>query len=210
MPRISPATVIFDVGNVLMTFDGRRFSRIFTDTEADAQLLYAALFDRPEWSLLDAGAISHDTMRRIAEAALPERLHPNLRACMDHWHEHSEPLGAVNDLAARLKERGMGVYLLTNANDRIERLLHRTPAWPLADGWVASAFEHVMKPDPSIYKLLCERYDLNPANCLFVDDSADNCRGAEVIGMSTFHFTGMADGDVDGNAAALERTIDAL
>ena len=96
MPRISPATVIFDVGNVLMTFDGRRFSRIFTDTEADAQLLYAALFDRPEWSLLDAGAISHDTMRRIAEAALPERLHPNLRACMDHWHEHSEPLGAVS------------------------------------------------------------------------------------------------------------------
>lgn len=209
MPGTSLSAVVFDMGNVLMTFDGPRFARIFTDTEEDARLLYTALFGRHEWSLLDAGAIGHDTMARIAEAALPERLLPNLHDCIAHWPEHSEPLGAMNDLAARLKERGLGIYLLSNASTRIHEQLERMPAWPLMDGSVVSGFERIMKPDPAIYRLLCERYGLDPARCLFVDDNADNCRGAEVTGMRSFHFTGVATGDIDGCAAALERAIDA-
>ncbi len=58
--------VVFDMGNVLMTFDGLLFSRAWAGSGDDAQLLNAALFARPEWALLDAGAISHDTMLRIA------------------------------------------------------------------------------------------------------------------------------------------------
>ena len=69
-------------------------------------------------------------------------------------------------------------------------------------GRVVSAEEKLMKPDPAIYELLCRRYGLVPAECLFVDDNADNCRGAEVAGMRSFHFT--------GDAAALEAAIEAL
>lgn len=32
--------IVFDMGNVLMTFDGREFARVFTDSEEDAQALY--------------------------------------------------------------------------------------------------------------------------------------------------------------------------
>ena len=182
--------VVFDMGNVLMTFDGLRFSRIFTESEDDARCLHAALFARPEWALLDAGAIGYDTMLRVAEASLPERLHPNLHECFERWHEHSEPIAETNALVPRLKEQGLGVYLLTNANSRAHLLLDRMPAWPLMDGCVVSALEHVVKPDPAIYALLCERYGLDPASCLFVDDVADNCRGAEEAGMRAFRYAG--------------------
>lgn len=67
------------------------------------------------------------------------------------------------------------------------------PAMSVVDGWVASAFERIMKPDPAIFRALCERYDLVPSQCLFVDDSLDNCVGAEVAGMRSFHFTGNVD-----------------
>lgn len=199
MDRKPITTVVFDMGGVLMTFNGPYFASRFTDNDEDAQLLAQAFFGRGEWALLDAGVISHETMRRIAEAHLPERLHPNLHECIAHWPEYSEPLLETCALVSRLKEQGFGIYLLSNASTHIDQQLDHCPAWPLMDGRVVSGFERIMKPDPAIYTLLCERFDLDAASCLFVDDNADNCRGADVAGMQAYHFT--------GDVADLERTI---
>lgn len=182
--------VIFDMGNVLMTFNGPYFASCFTDTPEDAALLNAALFGSPLWTLLDSGAIGHETMTRYAEHHLPERLHPNLHECLAHWPERSEAISDVNELGIRLKEEGFGVYVLSNASTRIMEQLGHAPVIPYVDGVVVSANERMMKPDPSIYQLLCERYDLDPAECLFVDDNEDNCIGARVAGMHAYHFTG--------------------
>ncbi len=182
--------VIFDMGNVLMTFNGLYFASCFTDTPEDAALLNAALFGSPLWTLLDSGTIGHETMTRYAEHHLPERLHPNLHECLAHWPERSEAISDVNELGIRLKEEGFGVYVLSNASTRIMEQLGHAPVIPYVDGVVVSANERMMKPDPSIYQLLCERYDLDPAECLFVDDNEDNCIGARVAGMHAYHFTG--------------------
>lgn len=191
--------VIFDMGNVLMTFDGPRFAGLFTDTPEDANLLDGALFGTTTWSLLDSGTISHETMRRYALAHLPERLHPNLNECFDHWPEHSEPIAATNELGIRLKREGYGIYVLSNANARIMDQLGHAPVTPYLDGCVVSAKERIMKPDPAIFRLLCLRYRLDPAECLFVDDNADNCEGARVAGLRAFHY--------QDNVAELEASI---
>lgn len=191
--------VIFDMGNVLMTFDGPRFAGLFTDTPEDADLLDGALFGTTMWSLLDSGTISHETMRRYALAHLPERLHPNLNECFDHWPEHSEPIAATNELGIRLKREGYGIYVLSNANARIMDQLGHAPVTPYLDGCVVSAKERIMKPDPAIFRLLCLRYRLDPAECLFVDDNADNCEGARVAGLHAFHY--------QDNVAELEASI---
>lgn len=73
--------VIFDMGNVLMRFDGPYFSAQFTDDEEDAAALNRALFASPVWNLLDSGTVSYDTMLRVARAHLDERLWPDLDAC---------------------------------------------------------------------------------------------------------------------------------
>ena len=191
--------VIFDMGNVLMTFDGPRFAGLFTDTPEDADLLDGALFGTTMWSLLDSGTISHETMRRYALAHLPERLHPNLNECFDHWPEHSEPIAATNELGIRLKREGYGIYVLSNANARIMDQLGHAPVTPYLDGCVVSAKERIMKPDPAIFRLLCLRYRLDPAECLFVDDNADNCEGARGAGLRAFHY--------QDNVAELEASI---
>ena len=41
------------------------------------------------------------------------------------------------------------------------------------------------KPDPHGYELLCEKYDINPAQALFVDDMVQNLRPAKALGMTT-------------------------
>ena len=44
------------------------------------------------------------------------------------------------------------------------------------------------KPDISIYADCLKKIKLSPAECLFVDDSAENIEGAAAVGMHTIHF----------------------
>lgn len=182
--------VVFDMGNVLMLFDGPYFSAQFTESEADAAALQHTLFGSPAWNLLDSGTISYDTMLRVARAHLDERLWPNLDACFTGWAAYSAPIEQTNALAAELKREGYGIYLLSNAGTHIHDQLSHMPAWSLMDGAVVSGEERLMKPDPAIYRLLCERYGLLPEECLFVDDNADNCEGARAAGMRAVRYAG--------------------
>ena len=182
--------VVFDMGQVLLRFDGMMLSSAFTNDEGDARLLNAALFAHPSWSLLGAGAIDEGTMERVAAARLPERLHPNLHRALAEWDLHQPAITGTNRLAERIHAAGLGVYLLSNAGLRFERAHARIPCWDIMDGWVVSAYEGLMKPDPRIYQLLCDRYGLKPAECLFVDDNRDNVAGAMVAGMEAHLFVG--------------------
>ena len=129
-------------------------------------------------------------MLHVARAHLDERLWPNLDACFAGWAAYSTPIEDTNALAAELKREGYGIYLLSNAGTRIHDQLNHMPAWSLMDGAVVSGEERLMKPEPAIYQLLCERYGLLAEECLFVDDNADNCEGARVAGMRAVRYTG--------------------
>ena len=44
------------------------------------------------------------------------------------------------------------------------------------------------KPDPAIYRLLCDRHAVAPEHAAFIDDSLHNVDGARAIGMHAIHF----------------------
>lgn len=48
-----------------------------------------------------------------------------------------------------------------------------------------------MKPDPAIYRRLCERYSVTPGRCVFIDDSLHNVEGARRVGMHALHFASL-------------------
>jgi 2-haloacid dehalogenase len=54
---------------------------------------------------------------------------------------------------------------------------------------VVSGDEKLLKPDPAIYNLLLGRNSLEAGDCLFIDDSEKNVKGAKAIGMKAHHFT---------------------
>ncbi len=51
------------------------------------------------------------------------------------------------------------------------------------DLYLNSAVEGVKKPDPKIFLLVCERLNVKPEECLFMDDSLENIESAEKLGM---------------------------
>ena len=49
--------------------------------------------------------------------------------------------------------------------------------------------DKVVKPEPEIYQLLIDRYQLIPQECVFLDDTPKNLVAAEAFGIHTIHFT---------------------
>ena len=67
--------------------------------------------------------------------------------------------------------------------------MHKYEIFNLLDGQVISCEEHLVKPEKEIYLRLCERYGLEPAECLFTDDRVENVEGAKSVGMNAVLFT---------------------
>lgn len=50
-----------------------------------------------------------------------------------------------------------------------------------------------MKPEPAIFRLIIERYQLQPAATAFIDDSARNVEAARREGLQGIHFVNAED-----------------
>ncbi|MFM8912744.1 MAG: HAD-IA family hydrolase, partial [Flammeovirgaceae bacterium] len=51
-----------------------------------------------------------------------------------------------------------------------------------------SGVEKTRKPFPEFYKILFDRYQINPAKAIFIDDNHKNVIGAQALGLPTIHF----------------------
>lgn len=194
--------IVFDMGGVLMDWNPDKISLALCPDPDDAALLAHAVFDSREWGWVDAGAIKPETVAWTAKLKLPERLHDLADVFALRWFDVFDPLPEMGVLVRELKADGYGVYLLSNAGTTFEDYRDRIPAIDAFDGILVSCYEHMVKPDEAIYQLFCERYGLDPASCLFVDDMLRNVVGARRAGMRGYVY----DGDVD----ALRRFICAL
>ncbi|MBR3158677.1 MAG: HAD family phosphatase [Atopobiaceae bacterium] len=182
--------VVLDMGGVLMDWNPTKISRALCDDPDDAAMVAHAVFDSREWGWVDAGAICEETVAWTAKLKLPERLHEMAEVFALRWHEVFDPLPQMGVLVRELKERGYGVYLLSNAGPSFAVYRERIPAIDEFDGVLVSCYEHIVKPDAPIYLLLCERFGLEPSECLFVDDMLRNVVGAERAGMQGYVYNG--------------------
>jgi 2-haloacid dehalogenase/putative hydrolase of the HAD superfamily len=64
-----------------------------------------------------------------------------------------------------------------------------SPAFSRLQGVIASGREGVMKPQPEIFRLACDRFGYVPADFLFVDDGVHNVEAARALGFDVHHFT---------------------
>ena len=189
-----PAPIpVFDVGNVLIRWDPRNLYRKLIADEAEREDFLARICS-PEWNLeMDRGrAFAEGVAERVALFPQHEAL---IRAFDERWLETLD--GAVEESVAILEElraAGVKTYAITNFSGE-KFALTRTRYSFLGDfdGIIVSAHEQLLKPDPRIYALLCERHGLAPADCIFIDDNLANVEGARALGMQGHHFKTAAE-----------------
>ena len=100
--------------------------------------------------------------------------------------------GAFDETVAILKSlrsQYAQVYALTNWSAELFPLAQKYyPFLDWFDGILVSGKEKLKKPDPKIYQLLLERYNLDPSICIFIDDNQRNVHAAEKEGITSILY----------------------
>ena len=100
-----------------------------------------------------------------------------------------QPNEPMIELMASLRAEGYRMALLTNnIREWEQRWRAMAPVDDIFEVVVDSAFVGVRKPDPEIYELTTTRLGVPAQECLFIDDQADNCKGAAAVGMSVVRY----------------------
>jgi 2-haloacid dehalogenase len=187
---LATKAVVFDLGGVLIDWDPRYLYRKLLADEAAVEEFLATVCT-PEWNA------EQDRGRPFAEgvAELVER-YPVHAAAITAYHERwTEMLGGdisgTAELLAELRAAGVPLYALTNwsaetfgiARERFEFL-----SW--FDGVLVSGEERMIKPDPAIFRLLLDRFGLDPQATFYVDDGPANVAAASELGFDAVRFTG--------------------
>lgn len=174
--------IIFDLGNVLLSFNPKDYlkSKISEDRIDD---VYKAIFQSEEWVMLDRGTITEkDAINRIIERNNTYRDDINL--AFKDWYDILRPIEEAVEILTKLKNNGYNIYYLSNFHElAFKEVTTKNNFFELFDGGVVSYAEKLIKPEEEIYKLILKRYNLNPKETIFIDDTKLNVDGASKLGI---------------------------
>lgn len=183
--------IVFDMGNVLLTWSPSEYIRRLGYTGRDAEVLETEVFQTPEWCAMDRGTLKPPQAAQILARRVPEHLKAAVEPLVCHWWEGDlMPIPGMGELVRELKANSYRIYLLSNASRYIYEYFHRLPAAGCFDGLLVSADWLMAKPQHEIYEKLYARFDLIPDECFFVDDRVDNVEVAQLTGMNATVFRG--------------------
>lgn len=194
---------IFDFGNVLGRFSPEDMTAACVPESDTARIVCQVAFDRLYWDRLDAGTMTDDEVRQAFRSRLSGELYDLACLVYDRWIELLPPIAGMQELAADIKRSGGKLFLLSNISIGFAQGYYRNPwikaLFDIFDGLVFSSTIGHVKPDPVIFRHLLDRYNLEPEECIFIDDRADNIAGGEAMGIKGYLF--------DGDAQKLRRTL---
>ena len=182
-------TIIFDVGMVLAEFCWKEYLESFGfEKEINERIANATVltdtwnqFDRSEKSdeeLLN-DFISYEPSLKKEITMFFEQIGRSIRTYKDS-----------NEWIKSLKDRGYKIYILSNYAEKTYIQSKESLTFlDYVDGALFSFQEKVIKPEPKIYQILLERYQINPEHAVFLDDVTKNLEEAKRQGLHTIHVT---------------------
>lgn len=184
---ISYKNILFDMGNVLVTYNPEWVIRHYTEDEELIREVKNIVFHSQEWLLLDAGLIEEEKaernwMERLSSDKAREIAHLSFQ----NWHLYNmKVIPGTAEMIRALKENGKEIYLLSNASMRLLSIYKEViPAVECFSGIFYSAAHKCVKPQDIIYERFLKKYSLNPSDCFFIDDLEENISAAKAVGIS--------------------------
>ena len=181
--------IIFDFGGVVMDWDPRYFFKDhFNDDEKMEHFLKNIVTD--EWNS------EQDRGRSLAEGTeIQVAKHPEwekeIRAYYDNWTTMLKSDIPHNvDVLRKLEHSKYELFGLTNwSAETFPYALENYDFFKLfEDKIVVSGTEKLIKPDPTIWNVLLDRYQIKAEESVFIDDNFNNIKTAESLGFICVHI----------------------
>lgn len=178
--------IIFDLGDVLVNWNPNKFfNSIFKDNQKEDWKEFLAEENNELWADFNRGKLSLDDLSNDFNIEFGKEKTQLL------FEKVPQNLFLLDDgikILNRAREKGYKLYILSNFPKEMfesaslihnyeEKLLNKF------DGMVFSYKVKSTKPEPEIYNALLKTYNLNPAECLFIDDKEINIIAGEKLGI---------------------------
>jgi len=182
-------TLVFDLGGVLIDWNPEYlYNKIIPDEKERRWFL--SNITTPEWNEhQDAGRSLQEGTDWLVQK-YPEH-EASIRAYYTRWTEMlGGPIHETVEIFRELKSRGkLKLYALTNWSAEtfpVALELYDFLHW--FDGRLVSGEEKIRKPFPEIYRLLIDRFGIEPARAIYVDDNIRNVLPARELGFVGIQF----------------------
>jgi FMN phosphatase YigB (HAD superfamily) len=192
--------IIFDLGGVLLNIDYHKTVNEFQKfTDKDVDKFYGQHAQYEFFDLYETGKISTDEFRRSIKETL------DLKASNDDIDDAwcamllDFPRHRYDFLKKIAKHKR--IFLFSNTCAIHKEVFDKIILDQLGENNFESIFEsayfsHLLghrKPHPEGFEHILKENNLSKEDTLFIDDSIGHIRGAESIGLNTFHLTNDLD-----------------
>ena len=182
-------TIIFDLGGVLIDWNPDYvYKAVFKDEEKLAWF-YREICTMDWNENQDAGyPLEKATEERVALFPAYEEW---IRMYYGRWEEMLGDAieGTVSLLRQCIANPKLRVVALTNwSAETFPVALKKFDFLHWFEGIVVSGEEKTRKPFPEIYSTTLSRFNLDPEECLFIDDNLRNVKAAELLNIPSIQF----------------------
>ncbi len=174
--------LVFDIGGVIIDDGNGSLARVLNLSPGKMSVLKGLLYNNPRWSegVMLGKITQHNYMLEMIKK-YPEWAEEIKKCLSSEFQPEIVPI-LTNNLQYILSLKPKySVYLLSNLTDETYNFLEDIITE--FDGGAFSFQEHLKKPDLKFYQVLFRRYGLNPEECIFFDDRAQNLEAGEKLGM---------------------------
>ena len=181
--------IIFDYGNVLVRWSPETVFKPYFNDDAKYWFFWRHVCDEDFRNRIDAGEDMASCIKQ-RQAMYPEYAEA-IEMYSSRWEETL--LGEIPGMAELIKELKADaryrVFGLTNwSMETFPQARKRFPILQLIDNYVVSGDVKLIKPDPRIFQLILQRFDLKAEETIFTDDSPNNVAAAQALGIHGILF----------------------
>ena len=185
--------IIFDFGNVLVQWHPELVYGEYFGDEAKAWWFLRHVADN-DWRLrVDSGESMDKCIRELQEKQ------PEYKEAIGLYHSKwremlTDEVPGMRELLQELIQlsthQPINIFGLTNwSMETFPEAREHFGILQMIDRYVVSGAEGYVKPDPRLFQVLLDRYNLKAEECTFVDDNPTNVDAAKQMGMQGIVFT---------------------
>lgn len=187
--------IILDMGNVLLEWNKDKILQSISDTKEEYLVLDKTIFQSGLWERLDLGTMTREELVLKVVSMIGRTYQKKVEEVIWNWSSYIDIYREVFPVLSELKKKGHRIFVLSNTSKVFYDLLEEqlSPLKELLDGFVLSCDIKAIKPDLAMFKGILDKYQLDPTNCVFLDDIEDNTIAAEKLGIKAYQVKKRSD-----------------
>ncbi len=187
--------IILDMGNVLLEWNKDKILQSVSNTKKDYLILDKSIFQSGLWERLDLGTMMREELVLKLVSMIGRGYQKKVEEVIWNWPSYIDIYREVFPVLSELKKKGHRIFVLSNTSKVFYDLLEEqlSPLKELLDGFVLSCDIKAIKPDLAMFKGILDKYQLDPTNCVFLDDIEDNTNSAQKLGIKAHQVKKRSD-----------------